>query len=54
MKTHEIVATILAAAVTSVANIIILKNAVISVKVIKELVCDPCEEKKEEEVKEEA
>ena len=56
MKKHEIIATALAAVVTTAANIVIIRNAVTTIKSIKAQghVCEetPCEEKEEE--KEEA
>ena len=54
MKKHEIIATALAALVTTAANIVMIRNAVTTIKSIKAQghVCEPCEEKEEE--KEEA
>ena len=59
MKKHEIAATVIAALVTSVYNIVMIRNAVTTIKSIKaqghvceETPCEPCEEKEEE--KEEA
>ena len=50
MKKHEIIATALAAVVTSVYNIVIIRNAVTTIKSIKAQghVCEEKEEEKEE------
>ena len=53
MKKHEIAATIIAAVVTTAANALMLRNALTSVKALKEHVRDSKEEVKEE-AKEEA
>ena len=49
MKKHEIIATALAALVTTAANIVIIRNAVTNVKAIIEEVKEEAEEEKKEE-----
>ena len=49
MKKHEIIATALAALVTTAANIVMIRNAVTNVKAIIEEVKEEAEEEKKEE-----
>ena len=49
MKKHEIIATALAAVVTTAYNIVIIRNAVTNVKAIIEEVKEEAEEEKKEE-----
>ena len=54
MKKHEIAATIVAAVVTTAANALLIRNALTSVKALKEQRKHACEAVESDEEKEEA